>query len=156
MEKEKIIWPSYEYNFREKSKDWFWAVGITALSIAIISILFENIFFAVFIILAGIIIIMTANRPPKVIDYEISDKGLRVDEVVYPYTELHSFWVIDDRFSAPKLLVRSERLIAHILVIPLETDIVNAKDVREYIGQFLPEETLYEPFSKRIMESLGF
>ncbi|MDQ5950244.1 MAG: hypothetical protein QG585_186 [Patescibacteria group bacterium] len=156
MEKEKIIWPSYEYDFREKSRDWFWAVGITALSIAAISLLFANIFFAIFIILAGTTIMITANRPPKIIDFEISDKGIRIDEVVYPYTELHSFWVEDNKFSVPKLLVRSERLIAHILVIPIETDVVNAKDVREYIGQFLPEETLYEPLSKRVMESLGF
>ena len=36
---ERIRWSGYEFEYKEKTADWFWAVGIIVVSLAAISII---------------------------------------------------------------------------------------------------------------------
>ena len=147
---------SYEFDYKEKTADWFWAVGIITVSIAAVAIIYDNPLFAVFMALAGLTVGMTARKLPRVITFEINTKGIIVDGVLYPYGNLKSFWVEESKWAPPKLLVKSEKFITPILVIPIETDVANASAVRGFLLSFLPEEKLLEPFSHKFMNYLGF
>lgn len=152
----RIRWTGYEFEYKEKTNDWFWAVGILIISISIISFIYDNAIFGLFIILAGIMVFMTAKKPPRLIDYELTEKGLIINDKTYPHLDFRAFWVTEDKYSAPKLLLRANRIVNPILVITIETDYIDAEAVRDFLLDYIPEEKMEEPLSMRLMEFLGF
>lgn len=150
---EHLIWTTLEYPYREKSSDWYWAVGIIAVSMAITSILFENLLFAVFIILSLFTLLLYSKHRPSQIEVKIGDRGIEEGKLRYPYRSLESFWV-EDRYGEAKLILKSLRKTLPYITITIEG--VESDTVRDHLRKYLPEEEHHEPLSKKIMEYLGF
>src|SRR5688572_19736811 len=93
MNNEPLRWEGFEYHYQEKSSDWFWAVGIISLSIAVVAILVKNILFAILIIVGAFTLCLHAARKPHRIDFEINEHGITAGKIHYPYASLHAFWV---------------------------------------------------------------
>ncbi|MEX0934825.1 MAG: hypothetical protein WDZ70_00675 [Candidatus Paceibacterota bacterium] len=146
-------WQAHEYEHSEKTTDWFWVVGLIAATLAVIAILMQNLLFALLIIIATIALLLLAVRKPRVIRFEINEKGVVVDELLYPFSTLESFWV-EDRFFKDKLIIKSQKPLMPLLIIPLEG--VGPEETRQIMLQFLPEEEQEEPLSHSLMERLGF
>ena len=157
-----MIWSKEEYEERERSPDWFWALGIVVATSSIASIIFENYFFATLLVVSGILLWHFANRPPSMIDYELNQKGLKIGTRFYPYGNIKSFWVQiphpdhpDQVDFKPTLFIKSERFFIPIISIPIDYEdaetihsIMTSKDVIE-------EEMKDHP-SEKIMDVLGF
>lgn len=155
-EQDTIEWQSYDFDYKEKTADWFWAVAIITLSLTTLAAIYNNPLFALFMVIAGATILMTAQKKPKVITFKLTTKGIKIDENLFTYDAIKSFWIKENRYSPPKLLVRSEKFITPVMVIPIETDVANASEVRTFLLAFVPEEKLIEPFSHKFMNFLGF
>lgn len=151
--KEPIRWQAYEYVYREKSADWYWAVGIITISMTITSILFNNILFAVFIMLAFFVLMLYAKRRPQLIEVKLDDRGVKEGNLHYHYSGLESFWV-EDRHGEPKLIMKSKKKTMPYITIPIFE--VDANEVRDHIKKHVREEEHSEPLAKQIMEYLGF
>lgn len=152
----RIRWTGYEFEYKEKTNDWFWAVGILVASISIISFIYDNAIFGLFILLAGVTIFMTAKRPPRLIDYEITEKGIVMNDRTYSHLDFRAFSVTEGKYSAPKLLLRTNKIVNPVLVIAIETDYADADAIRDFLLDYIPEEKIDEPLSLRFMEFLGF
>jgi len=151
--KEPLIWHAYEYVYREKSVDWYWAVAIIAISMAVTSILFNNLLFALLILLAFFSLMLYAKRKPHLLEIKIDHRGLQEGRVHYPFSSIESFWV-EDRFEEPKIIMRSRKKTMPYIVIPIVD--VNPDLVRDHLKRFLLEDEHAEPLAKKIMEYLGF
>ena len=154
--KEGIFWETYEFQYKKKTADWFWAVGIICLALAVIAIIYSDSLFAIFIIIVGALSIGTGNRRPRVLEIKLNDKGLSVNSTLYPFQNIKTFWVEDGKKSFPKLILRIERFINPIIVLPIETDYFESSDVRNFLLNYVPEDKTVEPISHKIMEYLGF
>ncbi len=152
--KEKISWKALEYEEKERSNDWFWAVGIIALSIAVGSIIYKNYLFAIFIVLAAVTLVMYHFRKPKEYEIEISKKGIKIGNEFHPYKELKSFWIDTADENHKKLILNSSKVFMPIIVLPMQNDLEN--DLRQTLPTYLKEEETTEPISHKIMEYLGF
>jgi len=155
MKPETLQWNSLEYTHREKSIDWFWAVGIIALAVAVTAVIYHNILFAVFIIIGTFTLLMFAARKPRSVEFEINKRGLRIDRVLYPYSTLHSFWIHDHEEKQKKLIIQSEKVLMPYVSIPIPDD-VNVDVLRDFLDDYLPEEEHPESLSEALMEYLGF
>ena len=153
---EGIFWETYEFQYKKKTADWFWAVGIICLAIAIIAIIYGDSLFALFILIAGALSIATGNKQPRTLEIKIDDKGLSVNSTHYPFQNIKTFWVEDDKKAVPKLILRIERFINPIVVLPIETDYVDSNNIRDHLLNYVPEDKTMEPMSHKIMEYLGF
>lgn len=151
--KEPIVWEAYEYVHREKSADWYWAVSIIAVSMAVTAVLFNDVLFAVFIVISFFALMIYAKRKPKLLEIKVDDRGIQEGRVHYLYSSIESFWV-EDRFGESKIIMKSQKKTLPYIVIPIID--VNADDVRDHLKKFLPEEEHNEPLAKRVMEYLGF
>ena len=150
---EPIVWETPEYVYREKSADWYWAIGIIAVSVAVTSVLFNNILFAIFIALSFFTLMLYAKRKPHLLQIKIDNRGVQVGRVKYPHSSIESFWV-EDRFGDDKIIMKSRKLTMPYIVIGIED--MNAETVRNYLRKFLTEEEHAEPLARRVMEYLGF
>ncbi len=152
-----IAWRAYEYLHIPKSSDWFWALSIIAISIAGASLIFENIIFALMVIIAAGALGIHANKEPRIIDVELSEKGVRIEKTFYPYKTLDSFCVEQHETDIgifAKLLIKSKKGLMPLIVIPIAE--VHPDDIEEYLSIFLVEEEHQETLGEKVMEWLGF
>jgi len=150
-----LHWQTFEYENRERGADWFWAVGIITVSLAVTAIILGNVLFAFVIILSGFVLSLFAARPPKQIDVVVDERGIRIHKFFYPYRSLESYW-IDEHEESPKLLIKSQRLFMPYIVIHINQDEVEAKRVKQFLSRYLPEVFHAESPLEHAMEHLGF
>jgi hypothetical protein len=163
---EKLSWTALEYEEKDRSPDWFWALGVIIITSSIASIIFENYFFAVLLILGGILLGFFANKKPDMVFYELNARGLKIRNRLYPYENIKSFWVQLDKPREtelpgnevglkPLLFIHSERAFMPVLSIPIDETI--AKDIHSILtSQNIEEVEMKEHPSEKIMEVLGF
>ncbi len=150
---EKISWIAPEYLHTEKTSDWYWIVGIVTVSVAVISVILNNIIFAVLVLVSGFMLTLYASRPPRHIKITLQNTGITVDDTFHPYTTLESFWV-ETREDHPRVILKSTRkLIPHFVLLLTKVD---PEEVQETLLHHLPEVEQTEPFFEKLFFYLGF
>ena len=149
----KIEWSALEYDERERSKDWFWALGIIVVTSSLAAIIFGNYFFAALLIISGALLGFFAIKKPDTVFYEINDQGLKIRTRLFPFQNMKSFWVQTE--ARPILFVKTERLFMPIISIPIEENLAE-KINSIFLAENIAEEEMQEHPSQTIMESLGF
>jgi len=150
----KIEWDAHEYEHKERSSDWFWAVGIISVSIAIAAVIFGNIILGLLVLIGAFALSLFANRPPNILHMTMDEKGITRGKIRYPYSALQSFW-IDTEHPHKKIILRSEKLFMPLIIVPLSEE-VDVDKLHDNLSSFLSEEFHSLPFVERILEYLGF
>jgi hypothetical protein len=149
----RIEWDAHEYEHKERSSDWYWAVGIVAVSGAIASIIFGNIIFAVLLLLSVFSLTLHINRPPETTHIILDEQGVQYKNTLFPYDTLHSFWV-DEEHSHPKIILRSKKTFMPLIIVPLGD--AQGDRVRNVLLKELPEEFQSLSIVEKILEYFGF
>ncbi|HBB43970.1 MAG: hypothetical protein UW27_C0010G0023 [Parcubacteria group bacterium GW2011_GWA1_44_13] len=155
----QITWSAPEHEHREHSADWYWAVGIISVSLAVAFIIVNNMLLSVIILLGMGTLLFHAKHPPKILDYKLSKKGVSAGDRLYPWETLESFWVLegkdDLRFHRdPKILLTSKKTFMPHIVIPLTNFVID--EVHQSLSHMLHEEPQAEPLPERLMRKIGF
>ena len=148
-----ISWNAPSHLYIEKGQDWYWAVGIITLAIAVVSFIFGNIIPGVFVIVAAIALVAHASRPATIVTYEINDRGIVADGILYPFVSLDSFWVPHDEYPS-KVIIKSRKLFMPLIVIYIDN--INPESIREVLLHYIAETEHREPLLKKVMERFGF
>jgi len=148
-----IRWHAYEHEHVERTSDWYWALGIFAVCTALISAIFGNFLFAILIIVAATTLGILAQSPPPLVDFELSDRGIRIGETMHRYEEIISFWVEDHDADPPILLVDTIKWMSPNFVIPLAD--MEPKLIRAYLTERCEEVPMKEPIWHKVLEFFG-
>lgn len=156
MKEENILleWSALEYQEKKKKPDWFWALGIIAVTGSTVAFIYGNFLFGIFIILAAGSMMFFGTAKPKRINYIISTDGLIFDGNIYPFGRLKSFWMEEVK-GEKRLLVKSDKTFLPILVLPFEEDEVG-EYIHSILSEILEEEEIQESNAHKIMDRLGF
>jgi hypothetical protein len=153
---EKLQWQALNHIKPEKTADWFWIVGITAIAISVLSIYFENFLFALLILIGVFATYMQSHIPPHIINFEISRRGIVSGKTLYPFTTLESFCVVDeDGWDRDRILIKSKKVFMPLITVPLGQN-VTPEMAQTFLTQFMKEEHLEEPTFQKVMDRLGF
>ncbi len=148
-----LRWNAYEHEHVERGSEWFWALGIAAVCAALTATLLSNVLFAVLILVAALTIALMARHAPDVSTFEISVKGVRVDNVLHRYDEIISFWVEDEHDGHPLLLIDTVKFMSPNLIIPIHD--VEPGLVRAYMKEHADEVHMREPLAHKVLEFFG-
>ena len=151
---DKISWNTVEYIHTEKTSDWYWIVGIITVSIALISIILNNVIFAILVLVSSFTLAMFASRHPDTVSVTIDRSGVTFGRTRYSYSNLESFWM-ETRDGFPRLLLKSKRTFMPFVVIHLGDEEFD-EQIREALLQHLPEEENTEPLLEKVLIYLGF
>jgi hypothetical protein len=156
---DKLQWTALEYEEKERSSDWFWALGIIVVTSSVAAIIFGNYFFAALLLISGVLLGFFAIKKPDMVSYELNSRGLKIRTRLYPYENIKSFWVQVDKTGEtrlnPILFIKTERPFMPIISIPIEENL--ADDIHAImLSKNVPEEEMREHASQKIMETLGF
>jgi hypothetical protein len=150
----RIEWDAHEYEHKQRSQDWFWAVGIVSIAIAAAAVIFGNVIFGIFVLTAVFALALFINREPENVHVIVDERGITKDRIHYPYSTLRSFW-IDLDHPHNKILVSSEKIFMPLIIVPLGSD-VNVEELHEALSRSLPEKYHSMPFVEQAIEYLGF
>ena len=109
-EQEPLHWQGTEYVHHEKDALWFIIFGVVVVVFMLLAIfLIESPTFAVLIPVMAAALIVYARRPPRLIDYTLSPKGLYVNDQLYPFSDFKGFGVIRDDGEYSIMLIPTKR-----------------------------------------------
>lgn len=149
-----LRWSAYEHEHIERGSDWYLALGVVTISIAITSILFHDTLFALLIVIAATTIGLISRTPPEIATFEISDRGVRINGELHRYNEILSFWVEDEHHAhRPLLLIDTVKFLSPNLIIPIEH--IDPHVVRAYLKERVTEKHMKEPLAHKVLEFLG-
>ena len=150
---ESIHWTTLEFEEKERHPDWIWTAGLVFALAAVLAFFYNDIFFGIFLILAGVVVIMYAVRAPRELNVVLNDKGISINDELVPYERIRQFW-LDETGKQDKLLLLVTGSIVPIMAVML--DGVAADTIRQYLAPRLKEQELRESLSVKIFEHIGY
>lgn len=148
-----LSWQTHEFEKKERHRDWPWYAGLFFILAAVTAFFFGNIFFGIFLILAGALMVFQVHQEPTHLTISLFTDALEINTHAIPYAQIEQFW-LDETGKADKLLLRVRRVVMPLTVLPLEG--VSADAVRGVLTGKIPEVKLRESTSIHLFDRLGF
>jgi hypothetical protein len=151
-EQEPLRWQANEYIHHEKDVMWFIAFGVVVAVLMAISVLvLRSITFSVLIPVMAVALIVYTRRPPRLIDYTLSPKGLYVNDQLYSFAEFKGFGVIRDGREFSIMLIPTKRFRLGVSVyFPEEA----GEAIVDILGTRLPMQEMNLDLFDRIIHKL--
>lgn len=155
MEEKEIGWRAAEFEHFEKGNGWYFIVGGAAIILLLIALWQKNFFFGIFILIAGILVIVLANRKPGVLDFKLTEKGFEAGRgVFYEYGQLDSFSLRNRPGRLDEMVIKKKTAFNPFVKIPIDSQ--TAEKVRIFLVQKLPEVEYKDSFLDILTDFLGF
>jgi hypothetical protein len=148
-----LSWNAQEFEPKERHPDWVWYAGLLFAIVATISFFYGNIFFGIFLVVAGTVTIIYALRKPKTIPISIEADAISINNEKILFGAITQFW-LDETGKEAKLLLLVKTSFIPTLSLPLEG--VSVSEVREAIAPYAKEEELRESRSVALFDKIGF
>ena len=145
-------WHGREYDFQEKSADWYWALGIIATAAIVAAVLFGNVLLALVIAAGTLALALASAKHPKVHRFALTEEGLLIDRDLFPYDTMISFSAIEylDTSLPPSLSIKTKSILSPHLLVPLND--VDTDAVYEFIAYHVDHEPHEHSFTDRLIE----
>jgi len=130
-------WQAPEYIQHEKSKRWYLIAAIVAGVFMLGSIVTGNWSMGLAILVfAGVYEYTQRMHPPKIVDVHISELGVHVGHLFYPYSNIQAFWIMY-KPGLKTLNLRVHRQFYSDTIIQLMDE--DPAQIRNYLVGQIPE-----------------
>lgn len=154
LELNKIIWLAPEYTYYEKEKSWFVIPAVVALILLITAILLKNYTFAILIPVAFFCFYIYGLKLPKENKFGISHRGFSIDDKIYSYKDLLSFWIFYDPEHLKILSIKSKNMFTPLIHAPIHDQ--NPNEIRNLLIKYLPEIEQEESIIDTLMKKIKY
>mgnify|MGYP000913808123 CR=1 FL=1 len=138
MAKTNIVnWEAYEYITRDKNTGWYVGLVVIGLALSALSVWLMQWTFLALVVVSVVALFVYVTRPPRLLHYSLSDKGLSEGNRLYSFSQFKSFGVTqeDKRFSI--VLIPKKRFAARVTVYFPESQ---GEEIVDMFGERLPME----------------
>lgn len=139
--KEKEIhWHAPEFEYRDKGELWYLGVIVLTAILVLIALWQRNYLFALFVGIAGALVISWGRRFPATLKFSVEEHGIRIDAIKFhSWGELESFAVHERQDELSEIFLKKRRRSPNPLIrIYAYTDELGK--IRERLAEHLPEE----------------
>ncbi len=155
--KKEIKWSAPEFEYIQKGVGWYWLTIIVAIILSALALWQENVLFAVFVVIAAILVLSWGKSYPKTVDFELNENGLAIGEQkTYSYGELKGFAIRQGYVDSELVEIvfqKKSRLSPYIKILASDQDMETIKD---FLIQYLPEIEYEESLIEHIARILRF
>lgn len=132
-----ISWEAEEYIVREKNSWWY--VGLVAVGLLLsgLAIWIQAWTFLAVIVLSVVALLVYAMRPPRILHYTLSSKGLSEGDRLYDYNEFKAFGILHEGNHFAIVLTPRKRFSPRVTVFFPETQ---GEAIVDAFGARLPME----------------
>lgn len=148
---ESISWEASESIHHER--DGLWYAGFIAIfSILIgVSVWLAQWTFTILLVIMAIALLVYIKRPPRVVQYNLSDGGLQVGEVYHNFSEFRAFGILKEQGLFSIMLLPTKRFSQALTVYFAEKD---GEMIVDILGSHLPMEELRVDIMDNILRRL--
>ena len=143
--------PSFYYNPQKK----YLALVVIALLCGAGALLFyrQDILMVIFLILSSLVIILHANKKPTMSKVVINNAGVTIDDHIYYYKELKSFWLDYDPHGQKELSLEAKKLYMPYIKVSIENQ--NPVEIRSLMINFVAEKEHEKSLVDLISRKIG-
>lgn len=151
-ETEPVQWQAAEYHHHEKNTPWFLVFGIVVVVlIAVAVFVIKSWTFAVLIPVMAVALAVFSRRPPRMMDYVLSSKGLYINDTLHNFSEFKGFGVIHDGDEYSVMLIPVRRFQPSVSVYFPEDA---GESIVDMLGVRLPMQPLQLDAFDKIVRAL--
>jgi len=152
---EEIIWQAPEFQYRHKELEWYWLSIIAAGILFLFALWQKNLLFAIFIVIAEIMLIVWANELPKNLQFKINKNGVQIGGLKsYYFEELGGFHICEKEGGWGELVLKTRnKLHAYVKILVFNKDI---PEIKKFLKEKLPEMEYQESLSDHLGRRIGF
>lgn len=134
---DSINWEAEEYIVREKNAWWYVGLVATGLILAGVAVLLQWWTFLAVIVLSVVALIVYTLRPPRMLRYSLTNKGLTENDHLYSYDEFKAFGVLREGSHFAIVLTPRKRFSPRVTVYFPEAQ---GEEIVDMFGARLPME----------------
>ena len=146
-----ITWEAEEYIVRDKTTWWY--VGLIAIGLILsgISVWLQWWSFLAVVILSVIALLLYAMRPPRILRYSLSNKGISEGDKLYTYNEFKSFGILHEGEHFAIALTPTKRFSPRMMVYFPQAQ---GEEIVDAFGERLPMEEVKLDLLDRLIKFL--
>lgn len=92
----EIAWEAPEFEYRAKDGAWYWGSILFTIIVLGVAVWQKNFLFAVFIVVAEVLVLVWGNKQPRLMRFTLNEKGFEITgKKSYPYRDIQSFSMED-------------------------------------------------------------
>lgn len=149
--KEIINWDAKEYIPRDKNTGWYVGLVIVSLLLIALGVWLKAITFIILVVVSAVALVVYSVRPPRVLHYSLSDKGLSEGNNLYSYEDYKSFGVLKEDGNFAIVLKPRKRFALGVTVYFDQKD---GEKIVDAFGARLPMEEVKMDFLDKIVKFL--
>jgi len=150
---DSIEWQASEYVQHDKGAGWVFILTVVALLGVGAALWFGQWMFAFLLGVMAVAFGYYAVRKPRIMHYQLSNDGLKINGKPFPITDFRAFGVIDDGALYSIRLIPAKRLAPAIMIYFAEDD---GETIVDILGRHMPMEQMHPDIMDVIMRKLRF
>ncbi len=147
-----VQWQAPEYTQEQRSPWWFvgfWVV--TVLLMVIAAFVMKSWSFAILVPAMAAALMIYSHRPPRMLNYVLSSKGVYINEKLHPMGEFKSFGIMKDE-SIPSLMLIPIKRFRPGLTLHFPAEYGEA--IVDLLGQRIPMQELTLDLFDKVIRKL--
>lgn len=136
-----VAWQAPEGSQIQHSVVWYSIFGVVTLALMALSIfLLKSWTFAVLIPVMAVALVLQLSRPPRVINYAISPKGVYVADKLYDFSEFRAFGLVNDQGQHSVVLLPVKRFSPGLTIYFTDSE---GEAIVDMLGARLPMQEIH-------------
>lgn len=146
-----VNWEAEEYLQKSRGAGWYIGFLVVLVALVALSIYLRWWTFTALVVLSAAALLIYVKRPPRVLHYSLSSKGLSEGNNLYNYEDYKSFGVLQDGEDYAIILTPRKRFAPRVTVyFPKE----NGEAIVDAFGVRLPMEEVKLDFLDKVVRML--
>ena len=133
-----ISWQSPDFVFYKKNTNWYIVLVTAGVALCAAFYFMDNLTGIIMVVLAVIVLIVTANKKPKNRTYRLTSEEITINDEKYLLSDFKSFYITFVDQYATLYLEKTKKLSSPLsILLPAE----ETENIAKLLKQVLPENT---------------
>lgn len=154
----ELSWQAPEFEHRPKTVSWYWATILISILLIALAVWQKNYFFAVFLVLAELMMLIWGSFEPPMVAFSLNQRGLTIGaSKFYPFTDLKSWSADAQGFFDPDWPDIIIHFHGHLrMPTKIKVPVALLTEVEKFLRPRVKEEPFEPSFVDVIEKLLGF
>lgn len=130
--KDTVMYSWESLSFEKKAKDYRWyLVAILFIIASIGYLVWQRDWFTIVIVIivSTVLFWYVRTTKPKAVKYKVTPMGIYADDHLYPFSEIHSFWVVYNEKVKTLYLAFTKKYLPSLVIHLGKADPVTLKNI---------------------------
>ncbi len=146
-----VNWEAREYIEYKKNAGWYVGLAIVVIALSALAIWLQWWTFLALVIVASVALLTYTARPPRLLHYSLTEKGLTEGNNLYKFEDFRSFGVQSENNHFSIVLMPKKRFALRVTVYFPEAE---GEQIVDVFGARLPMETIKPDLLDRLVRLL--